>query len=255
MLIVIPTLGKRLPYLDETLASIRAQEVPSDIVLVAPEGDSALTRLAHEWDALSIPDPGGLAAAINSGVAAGLREHQFVTWLNDDDRLCAGSLTASTSALSRHVEAVVAFGACRYIDGRGRQLWISRAGAWAPRILSWGPDLIPQPGMLIRTSAWQRVGGLDESYRLAFDLDLLLRLRRLGQFVNVKQVVSEFRWHPDSLTVDGRETNIAESERARRSALGPTARKCVWMWERPVRIATRYAAGQLNRRASRLGAE
>lgn len=255
MLIVIPTLGKRPGYLDEALASIRAQDVRSDIALVAPAGDLTLTRVAREWEAMLIPDPGSLPAAINAGVVAGLRDHAFVTWLNDDDRLSPGSLTATTSALTRNVDAVVAFGACRYIDGRGRQLWISRAGNWAPRVLSWGPDLIPQPGMLIRASAWQRVGGLDESYRLAFDLDLLLRLRRLGRLVNVDQIVSEFRWHPDSLTVDGRETNIAESERARRSTLGPIAQKCVWMWERPVRIATRYAAGQINRRASRLGAE
>ena len=131
---------------------------------------------------------------------------------------------------------------------------MNRAGRWAPRILSWGPDLIPQPGMLIRASAWTHVGGLDVTYRLAFDLDLLLRLKRVGRFIDTGVVLSSFRWHGDSLTVDDRGLNLAESERAKRAALGPIARRLAWMWEGPVRIATRTAARAVSRRARRLAA-
>jgi len=145
----------------------------------------------------------------------------------------------------------VAFGSCRYIDGAGRELWVSKAGSWAPRVLLWGPDLIPQPGMLVRVEAWRQVGGLDESYRLAFDLDLLLRLRKHGRLVETPKIVSSFRWHADSLTVDDRSTNIAESERAKRAALSPTARRLAWIWEAPVRVATRAAANSVNRRAQK----
>ena len=45
-----------------------------------------------------------------------------------------------------------------FLDDAGRPLWVSRAGRWAERILAWGPDLIPQPGMLVRRSAWDAVG-------------------------------------------------------------------------------------------------
>jgi len=254
VLLVVATLGRRPEYLRQTLTSIRDQSVPADIVIVAPLDAPGIAEAAREFGAALVPDPGSLPKAINLGVERALTHHAFVNWLNDDDVLEPGSLAATVSALKAHPTASAASGACRYIDGNGRQLWISRAGRWAPRILSWGPDLIPQPGMLIRASAWRQVGGLDTSYRLAFDLDLLLRLKRLGPLIDCGAVVSSFRWHADSLTVDDRGTNLAESERAKRKALSPGARRLAWLWERPVRIATRMAAREVGRRARRLGA-
>ena len=252
VLIVVATLGRRPDYLPLTLRSIREQSVPADIVIVAPTGMPEVAEQAREFGATLLPDPGSLTAAINLGVDEGLTTHEFVNWLNDDDLLEPGSLAATTELLDSHPEAVVAFGSCRYIDGSGRELWVSKAGSWAPRVLSWGPDLIPQPGMLVRADAWRKVGGLDESYRLAFDLDLLLRLRAHGRLIATPKIVSSFRWHADSLTVDDRSTNIAESERAKRAALSPTARRLAWMWESPVRVATRAAARSVNRRAQRV---
>lgn len=246
---MVATLGRRPEYLQQTLESIRAQDVPADIVIVAPVGDAGVQRAAEEFGARLLPDPGSLPGAINLGVDQCAESYPFVNWLNDDDLLEPGSLAATTAALKADPEAVVAFGACRYIDGEGRPLWISRAGRWAPWILSWGPDLIPQPGMLVRTSAWRRVGGLDESFSLAFDLDLLLKLKKVGRLVDTGTVVSSFRWHADSLTVDDRSTNIAESERAKRAALGPMGRRLAWTWEPPVRLATRMAAKEVQRRA------
>ena len=254
VLLVVPTLGKRMRFLSETLESIRKQDVAADIVVVSPSTDAQLVDLASLFDAQLIVDSRPQNVAINEGVERGLDGHDFVGWLNDDDVLEQRSLRVISDALRGRPDAVAAFGSCRYIDIEGRELWVSSAGKWAPRVLGWGPDLIPQPGMLICSKAWKAVGGLDTSYRLAFDLDLLLRLRKLGALVDVDCIVSSFRWHEDSLTVDNRQTNIAESERAKRAQLGPTARKFSWLWEPPVRWATLAAVRRLNRRAQRLAA-
>lgn len=254
ILLVVATLGERIDFLRETLTSIRAQSVPSDVVIVAPAGNLQVIELVEEFATSFLPDPGSLTSAINLGMATAAPHHEFVNWLNDDDLLEPGSLAATSGALDADRKAVVAFGACRYIDPQGRELWISQAGPWAPRILKWGPDLIPQPGMLVRRSAWSAVGGLDESFRFAFDLDLLLKLQKLGRLVDVGAVVSSFRWHADSLTVGDRTTNIVESERAKRQALGASARRLAWLWEAPVRVATRAAAHEVQRRARRASA-
>jgi GT2 family glycosyltransferase len=103
--------------------------------------------------------------------------------------------------------------------------------------------------MLIQRSAWEAVGGLDEEFRFAFDLDLLLKLQSLGRLIDVGQVVSSFRWHGDSLTVGDRTTSLRESEIARRRALTPAVRRLAWLWEAPVRFATRGAAAEMRRRA------
>lgn len=254
VLLVVPTLGRRNDLLRLTLQSIRDQVVSSEVAVVSPSHNVGLAALCQEFEAELLPDPGSLPGAINYGIEQRLSSHAYVGWLNDDDLLEPGSLAATTSTLKANPEAVVAFGSCRYIDEYGQHLWVSRAGTWAPRILHWGPDLIPQPGMLVKACAWREVGGLDTSYRLAFDLDLLLRVKQLGRLVDTGTIVSSFRWHSDSLTVDNRGTNLAESERAKRAALSPFARRIAWLWEPPVRWATKMAVKEVNRRAARLSA-
>jgi GT2 family glycosyltransferase len=250
VLLVVPTLGQRLDTLAESLESIASQSVPADVIVVAPDS-SALRAVCSAAGAAWLADPGSQASAINAGIRTAAARHEFVGWLNDDDLLELDSLTATVGALDSDSAAVVAYGACRYIDQQGRELWISRAGSWAPRILKWGPDLIPQPGMLVRRRDWEAVGGVDERMRFAFDLDLLLRLQPRGSFRDVGQVVSAFRWHADSLTVADRTRSLEESEAAKRRALSPRARRLAWLWERPVRLATRVAAAEVSRRARR----
>lgn len=251
VLMIVPTLGRRPEMLHKTLASIRDQGVASLVVIVGPTDNAVLTDIAGQYGAELVEDPGSLPSAVNAG-AATRPDLEFVNWLGDDDLLEPDSLRSTVDALDHNPSAVVAFGSCRYIDEDDRELWISSAGRLAPWILSWGPDLIPQPGMLVRMDAWQEVGGVDESLRFAFDLDLLLKLKRLGPFVRVSQVVSCFRWHGDSLTVSDRTESLRESEEARRRALGPVTRHLAWVWEAPVRVATRMAAREVSRRAQRL---
>ena len=252
VLIVVPTLGQRLDHLKSCLTSIATQSVSAEIVMVSPITPE-IERLAIEFNAQLISDPGSQTKAINGGVthATKNRNYEFVNWLGDDDLLESDSLSTTTAALDANPEATVSYGACRYIDERDQELWVSSAGKWAPRVLGWGPDLIPQPGMLVRMNAWQSVGGVDESYRFAFDLDLLLKLKKLGPLVDTGTIVSSFRWHADSLTVGDRTTNLQESERAKRTALSHNTRKIAWLWERPVRGATRIAAWEVSRRAGK----
>jgi len=249
---VVPTLGQRLGHLRACLASINIQDPAPSIVLVGPDTPEIRT-LASDFGAIWVPDPGSQTKAINTGAATASSHIRYVNWLGDDDLLEPGAISATRDALEADPSATVAYGSCRYIDESGSALWVNSAGPWASRILSWGPDLIPQPGMLVRLSAWNLVAGVDESYRFAFDLDLLLKLKKIGPLIDVGQIVSSFRWHPDSLTVGDRATNLAESERAKRNALSPRMRSVAWLWEKPVRGATRIAAWEVSRRARRAG--
>jgi len=254
VLIVIPTLGQRIGFLTQTLESIHSQSVPADIILVTPAKATQARELATSFGAKVLDDPGSLPKAINLGVEAAKAHHAYVNWLGDDDLLTPESIENCIFALRNRPNSVLAYGACRYIDDIGAELWISKAGRWADRILGWGPDLIPQPGMLMRKESWNQVGGVDDTLSHAFDLDLLLKLRRVGEFTSVDRVVSCFRWHPDSLTVSDRQKSLNESESIKRRYLSPTQNKFKWIWEQPVRRATKVAAARLNKRAYRLSA-
>lgn len=246
---MIPTLGQRIHYLERTLASITQQSAPADVVLVAPRDAAEARTLATRLGARVVDDPGGLSAAINLGISQAEAHHEYVNWIGDDDTLTKGSLAAVSAALDRNTTASVAFGQCLYVDEDDSPLWVSQAGRAAPWILPWGPDLVPQPGMLVRRRAWDEVRGLDESLRFAMDLDLLLKLKRWGPLVSVPRIVSTFRWHVESLTVSDRTASLAESEAVKRRYLPRVALPLAPAWEAPVRWATRRAASQVNERA------
>jgi GT2 family glycosyltransferase len=248
VLIVLPTLGRRIDYLYETLTSIRTQDLQADILVVAPRDAEAARDVAAAFGLSVLDDPGGLSAAINLGLNAAAPRHAYGNWLGDDDLLAAGSLARTVSALDDDHGAAVAYGQCIYIDGSGRQLWISKAGRLAASLLSWGPNLIPQPGMLFRLRDFRELGGLDETLDFAMDLDLLLRLRRRGRLIDVRQPVSSFRWHQDSLTVSGRDASLAEAEAVKRRYLSPLGQLCKPVWERPVRLATKIAVRAMARK-------
>jgi len=250
VLIIIATLGRRPEYLEQTIRSIRSQSVPTDLVLVAPLENDHIQAISAQYSIPVLPDPGSLPLAINRGAEALMPHHDYLNWLNDDDYLEPDSMQEVLSAVDSNPEAVVAFGHCRYVNTEGRELWVSKAGNIAPKILPWGPDLIPQPGMLVRSAAWRDVGGVDPSFDLAFDLDLLLRLKKIGKLICVNRVVSNFRWHPDSLTVEDRSKNLRESERAKRTALPKILRPVSRAWDVPVRVVIKFAARNVSRRAT-----
>jgi GT2 family glycosyltransferase len=251
-LIVVPTLGDRADYLAEVLRSLRQQTAPVDVVMVTPTGATAARALAEEHGARVLDDPGGLSAAVNRGLAAAEPRHRFGNWIGDDDLLAPGALERAAAVLSRRPDVAVVYGHCSYIDGSGRELWVSRAGRLAPAMIGWGPNLIPQPGMLFRLADFAAVGGLDETLRYSMDLDLLLRLKRRGRLVDLGEPVSSFRWHADSLTVSSRRDSLAESEAVKRRYLDRRAHAVKVLWEPPVRMATHLAVRGMARRGRRI---
>jgi GT2 family glycosyltransferase len=216
-LVVVPTLGRRPALFAKSLASIRAQDHPDlDLVAVAPVG-RGVEQLVAEHGGRFVTDPGsgGLSGALNAGLAAAVPGTQYFAWLGDDDLLAPGSLLATTSALEAHPEAVMVFGWCDYIDENDTVVFRSRAGRLAAATVTFGPNLIPQPGALFRYADVVAVGGLDETVRLAMDLDLFLRLRKRGRLLALRRTLASFRWHADSATVSGQTESMEESDQLR----------------------------------------
>jgi hypothetical protein len=254
ILLVIPTLGKRIDYLAQTLTSVLSQGVAIDVVAVLPSIAREARELLAGRGVSILDDPGSLSGAVNAGLAIASERHVYANWIGDDDLLAPGSLEATSSALDLDPTAVLAYGHCTYIDESGSELWVNRAGRKAVWLLPWGPDLIPQPGMLFRLADFRSVGGLDETLQFAMDLDLLLRLRRRGKFIDVGGPVSSFRWHSSSITVSDRAASLAESERVKHRYLPGALRRAAPLWDAPVRLATHLAARRVGARAAALAA-
>ncbi len=254
LLVVLPTLGERLDFLEQALESTAAlaRLVPTTVVVVLPTAATAARAVCERFGVTLVDDPGvGMAEAVNRGLAVATTEKYYV-WVGDDDRLVAAGVAALVSELERNESAVVAYGQCDYITPDGTLVARSRAGRWAYFLLPWGPNLIPHPGTVIRLRVLRARGGFNPQLRYALDLDVFLSLRGRGTFVSLPAVSAEFRWHPESLTVADRRASSVEAMMVKRAHLPRGLRALSPLWEWPVAGASAMAARLLTMRTRRL---
>jgi hypothetical protein len=128
---------------------------------------------------------------------------------------------------------------------------VNKSGRWASLLLHFGPDLIPQPGALFTRSAFEKAGGLSNSYHWAFDFDLLLNLKKIGKLRFINKTLAGFRWHPESLSVEYRTMSVAEASKVRISHLPAFLKPVSFVWEYPVRKATLLAGNRITKKARR----
>jgi hypothetical protein len=218
--------------------------------LVAPKSlDTSNLQSAGLVDSVVADIGSGLPAAINSGIESLPESVEYLNWLGDDDLIKPGSLSSSISVLDQKQEVVMVFGACEYIDSHGEIVWENRSGQWAVPLLRFGPDMIPQPGALFRRSTFKAVDRLKANLGWAFDFDLFLRFSKVGKLQYLNQTLAQFRWHPESLSVEHRKKSVAEASQVRVSHLPVFLRAISFIWEYPVRQATLIAGKRVTAKA------
>jgi hypothetical protein len=236
--VVVPTLGQRPEYLEQSLSSIRAAG-QSHIVIVAPASfDASALKAAGLIDEKLDETGRSLPAAIDQGFAALPQGVRYIAWLGDDDLLRPGALGLASNFLDGHPKSAAVYGRCDYIDPAGNRLWANKSGWWAAPMLRIGPDLIPQPGSLFRRSAYLKTGGLRTDLGWAFDLDIFLQLAKFGRLSFIPHTLAAFRWHPGSLSVGQRRDSVREASQVRVEHLPGWVRPISPLWERFVRWAT-----------------
>jgi GT2 family glycosyltransferase len=149
----------------------------------------------------------GLAGAGNRGrhIASG----EFLLLLHDDAEVEAGWMEALVETADSHPEAAAIGAKVLHPDGRlqfaGQILW--RDGCTSPPWVGTPPgpdafgnvravDYCGTSSLLVRTAAWDVVGGLDERFYPVYyvDVDLAMALRAHG-FVVLYQPASRIRHH------------------------------------------------------------
>lgn len=189
-------------YLADALASIFDQGLPVE-VFVADGGSSDHSAEVIEEFAprltgwRSHPDA-GQSAAINECIAKG--RAPYVCWLNSDDVLLPGGLAELLRALEADPTLPAAYGRAWNLVDRTKEklpVWVEpfNVRRLAMRCI------ISQPATLIRRSAWEAIGGVDEHLHMAMDYDLWWRLyRNFGELGFVDHFVAINREHADTKT-------------------------------------------------------
>lgn len=201
-------------YLEAALASLFSQNIPIE-VFVADAGstDESLAVIRRWEDKLlgwrSHPDA-GQGAAINEGVARGTAP--YVCWLNSDDWLLPGGLQRLLDALALDSAAPMAYGRVwNHDEASGKQRRNFEVHPFSERLMAQF-NIIAQPATLIRRSAWEAVGGVDESLHMVMDYDLWWRLfKRFGKPCFVDAHVAVNRRHAQTKTSSQRSLHYREA--------------------------------------------
>jgi glycosyltransferase involved in cell wall biosynthesis len=197
--VIVPTFnGER--FLEEALRSAVAQTLPPLEVIVVDDGSSDAS--AEIAEAFGGPvrcvrqENAGVAAARNRGLA--LARGEFIAFLDHDDLWPPDKLEIQAAALRADPELGIVTGRMRVIGGAvpGR--------AWSVESDREAPGGAHLPAALIRRSAFDRIGPLDEGVGGASDdLEWILRARDLGvRTVTLDAVTLLYRWHGGNSSTD-----------------------------------------------------
>lgn len=231
-------------YLHQALESIFAQDVPVEVFVCDGSSTDESLQVIRHWEPRlagwrSHADA-GQAAAINEGVAKG--RAPFVCWLNSDDWMLPRGLERLLAALDESPSAPMAYGRTWNFDEdrqRMKAAIVRPFDEWLMAQLC----IVSQPGTLIRRSAWEAVGGVDESLHMAMDYDLWWRLYRAsGKPAFVDEFVAVNREHRDTKTSRKRAAHYREAMSVVRRHYGRVPLK--WWLAQPYAVWYRSLIGR-----------
>ncbi len=218
-----------------SLERFAPRDIPYEtiVVLNRSSGEEAarvwaeVTGVEVVWSPINL----GLAGAGNRGRS--LARGDLIVLLHDDAEIEAGWLEALVQTADSHPEAGAIGGKVLYPDGflqdAGQILWrdASTSPPWISKIPGEAPppeafdrlravDYCGTSSLLIKTSAWDAVGGLDERFYPVYyvDVNLGMALRREG-WVVLYQPGSRIRHHRGASTSNVFRSWVSERNRRR----------------------------------------
>ena len=213
--IVTPSFNQA-SFLEEAMESVLSQGYPSLDYQVLDGGstDGSAELIRQRAPRLSHWRSGrdaGQSAALREGFARATGD--VLGWINSDDALEPGALSAVGEAFARHPEADIVHGDLRFIDRAGRRLFDGHV-VLGLGILAYDAPYVGQPAMFWRRSIYEKVGGLDPAYRFAMDFDLVIRMLAAGaRGLKLRRGLARFRLHPAAKTSTLQATCDAEVAR------------------------------------------
>jgi GT2 family glycosyltransferase len=221
--IVTPVLNG-MPWLPEAVGSVARQRDGADFELEHLVLDGGSTDGSRDWlksnedlgYRLWLEPDGGQTAALKASFDRATGE--LLGWLNSDDILEPGALETVHRVFAAEPDVVMVSGVCLFIDAAGAAF-----GAMATPPVPTFDGLLktrlnpPQPSTFFRADAYRAVGGLDEGFNLAMDVDLWLRLARQGRYVVLPdRVLARYRVHDRAKSERLAVASAREDLRARR---------------------------------------
>ncbi|MGL4324957.1 MAG: glycosyltransferase [Beijerinckiaceae bacterium] len=162
-----------------------------------------------------------LALALEAGRAAA--QSPLLARMDADDRALPDRLEKQIAFLQMHPDVVAVGGQVNCIDRKGDIIRRGRypiSQAACRRHVAFGSPFC-HPAVTMRAAAVAACGGYRDWFSAAEDIDLWLRMARLGSFANLPDVVLEYRIHSDNLTSRMALANARDAALAYLASLDP----------------------------------
>jgi glycosyltransferase involved in cell wall biosynthesis len=212
--------GKQL--LASTMRSMLNQTFGDfEFVIIDDGSTDGVTDLLRDYAAkdprikLVVRENKGLTRTLNEGLH--LATAPLIARMDADDIAMPDRLEKQVAFMDAHPEVVLLGGAHDYIDALGRKLITMKPptdnAALQQQCLD-GTTPICHPLAMYRRDAALKVGGYDESYLVAQDLDLWLRLGEVGELACLADVILQYRLHEKSISEKKQALQVANMKRA-----------------------------------------
>jgi glycosyltransferase involved in cell wall biosynthesis len=244
------------PFVEQTVRSVLLQRYPNLEYIVMDGGStdetvSVLERYAHHFAHVQSARDAGQADAIKRGFDRSTGE--IMAYLNSDDLLAPDTLSSVVATFERFpgIDAIYSHRCAIGPDNAVLSYWrLPRHSDFLMK--RW--DLIPQETTFWRRRMYERVGGIDASFRFAMDYDLFTKFMAAGRMRRVDRFHGAFRRHPESKTTQLMETIGREEVRRVWSDrhIRPTSLDA-WISHAFVRTVEASGAVFADRRAQRPG--
>ncbi|MGM9453012.1 glycosyltransferase [Legionella bozemanae] len=197
--IVIPAYNA-LPYLEEAIESVLAQDYPNIELIVLDDGSTDGTadflkkyqgRFFYETH-----ENMGQARTLNKGWA--MSKGSIIGYLSADDTLAVNAVSLSVLEFNKNSNIVLTYGDNLLIDNQSkfiRKLTTPDYDYYQMLIRGGTPIAV---GSFFLKSAFNKMGGWDSNYSLIGDFEYHTRLAKLGTFIRLPVVLGCHRVHEQS---------------------------------------------------------
>jgi len=199
-------------YIEETIASVLAQDYPNVeyIVMDAGSTDDTLSILRKYEGRLqyTAQSDGGTADAINQGFA---RSHgSILAFLNADDTYLPGAISTAVSALLAEPKFAVVYGDADWVNERGEFLGHYPTVPFDRQRFEGGECFICQPAAFFTREAFEATGGMNAKLQFCFDYDLWIRMSWRFKLRKIDGLLATSRLHATNKTLGSPRSNTRE---------------------------------------------